>query len=218
MSDISVKARLNAYAKLDRLWTDERFNNGHSTPEVRAFIEAYWWAKIHNADDWWAEMHHLAGRERGGYWARSIYREDAPRWEPDDRKSGVYGCDVMLPIAKRPCGRSGTTGRVTDPATGQWRILTRCGKHGGWSAPEFLAEDRLDKSLLPKPHPNRGGMLPSYIRVNNWPDLYASARPGWEPPAVGIVADDWPVMERVIGEPRPQLTKADLRLIPGGVA
>ena len=44
------------------------------------------------------------------------------------------------------------------------------------------------------------------------------ARPGWEPPAVGIVADDWPVMERVIGEPRPQLTKADLRLIPGGVA
>lgn len=32
------------------------------------------------------------------------------------------------------------------------------------------------------------------------------------------VADDWPVMEKVIGEPLPRLTKADLRLIPGGAA
>ena len=39
-----------------------------------------------------------------------------------------------------------------------------------------------------------------------------------KPPAVGIVADDWPVMEKVIGEPLPRLTKADLRLIPGGAA
>lgn len=216
MSDLSVKARLNAYARLDRLWADERFTSGHSTPEVRAFIEAYWWAKAHQPDDWWAEMHRLAERKREDRWALRIYRADAPRWEPDEERR--FGCDVMLPIAKRPCGRSGASERVTDPETGKWRILTRCGKHGGWNAPEFLAERRLDKSLLPKPHPNRGGMLPSYIRANNWPDLYLSARHGWEPPAVGIVADDWPVMEKVIGEPMPKLTKADLRLIPGGVA
>ena len=216
MSSLSVKAKLDVFGRLERLWADERFNNGHSTPDVRAFIETYWWAKLANPDAWWAEMHRLAGRERGDYWARSIYREDAPRWEPDEERR--FGCDVMLPIAKRPCGRSGASERVTDPETGQWRMLTRCGKHGGWNAPEFLAERLLDKTRIPKPHPNRGGMLPSYIRANNWPDLYAVARLQWEPPAVGIVADDWPVMERVIGEPLPRLTKADLRLIPGGAA
>ncbi len=217
--NISVKTKLAIFAKLDRLWSDERFNNGHSTPEVRTFIELYWWAKLSKPDDWWAEMHRLAGRKQAEYWARMIYREDAPRWEPSGLRSHVHRtCDVMLPIAKRPCGRSGTTGRVTDPQTGQWQMLTRCGKHGGWNAPEFLAERLLDKTRIPKPHPNRGGMLPSYISANNWPDLYAVARPQWEPPAVGIIADDWPVMERVIGESMPKLSKADLRLIPGGGA
>ena len=31
--NISVKTKLAIFAKLDRLWSDERFNNGHSKPE-----------------------------------------------------------------------------------------------------------------------------------------------------------------------------------------
>lgn len=222
MTSVSVKARLATYAKIERLRSDERFINGHSTPAVREFIEAYWWAKITHPDDWWSEMHRATGNadpmQRGRYgWARRIFREDAPRWEPEEPRRG-YGCDVLLPRAGRPCGRSGVSGRVTDPATGEWRIVTRCPRHGGYTSSEFVAERSLDKSRTPKPHPNRGGLLPSYIRATNWPDLYADARPRWEPPAVGIVADDWPVMERVIGTPMPKLDKAALRLIPGGAS
>lgn len=214
---ISVKARLALSADLERLWTDERFTNGHSTTDVREFIEAILWALALDGDLWRDGMRARSGRgDTWSAWAQRIYREDRPRWEPPSRKT--WRCDVMLPIAKRPCGRPGVSGRVTDPNTGQWQIITRCTKHGRYSAAEFLREAALDRDKLPKPHPNRGGILPSYIRASNWPDLYRSVDSRWEPPAVGIVADDWPVMERVIGEPMPKLSKAGLRLIPGGVA
>ena len=213
-----VKERLDLQSKLERLWSDERFSNGYSTPAVRELIEVYWWALYLNPCDYRGEMRRRSGRSPSGFspWIRSVYRADAPRWEPDLRTG--FGCDVELPRAKRPCGRGGASSRVTDPSTGEWRIITRCRSHGGYNAPEFIAERSLDKASIPIPHPNRGGVLPSYIRASNWPALYAAARPGWTPPAVGIIADDWPVMMRVVGDPLPSVGRSDLRLIPGGAS
>jgi hypothetical protein len=66
---------------------------------------------------------------------------------------------------------------------------------------------------VPEPMPNSGGLLPCYIRANNWPDVYVWADASWTPPYVGICADDWPVMAKVA---KPPMTKVTLSAIDGG--
>lgn len=58
--------------------------------------------------------------------------------------------------------------------------------------------------------PNRGGLLPCYIPWKGWPDEYARAvrETGggeWQPPKLGVCANDWPVLSQVAEKAPPVL-------------
>ncbi|NHI19916.1 hypothetical protein H9L10_03630 [Phycicoccus endophyticus] len=229
----TVKSRLDFFDRLDALRSDERFTNGHSTLAVRNFIETYWWCRWHSDshDEAWERLctPGVLARAYGRGQTRDkvsvqiaisrVYSDDAPRWEPETLDSWAGGCEHTLAAGPRKgdrCGRHASiSGRINHP-DGTWRIGQWCSTHRGEHASAWAESRRLAALDLPQPTPNRGGLLPVYIRANNWPDLYAAHSPGWAPPAVGINADDWPGMERVIAHAEPE--RPALRLIPGGVA
>lgn len=229
----TIKGRLALFDRLDRLHSDERFTNGHSDLSVRGFIETWWWCR------WEATTHAEAWSRlstpgvlsrtygRGGtsdkasvdYAIRSVYREDAPRWEPDSLDSWAGGCEHILISGRRAgerCDRSSSISQRINHPDGIWRIGKWCNAHRNENRAAARASQALTVDTLPEPTPNRGGLLPAYISATNWPDLYTAHRHGWKPPAVGINADDWPVMERVLAHVEPE--RPALRLIPGGIA
>lgn len=219
MSDDGTKARLDLTANLDRLWADERFIDGRPRgTELREFITAFWITK------WQIGDHHKAIAEarrrtcsvrahQGTKWPwRWLLEADAPRFEPRDLSSWV--CQTIKtrgPKAGEPCGRpGGICHRVTDPETGEWAIRRWCNAHRNEG--DLLWARERELSSVPEPLPNVGGLFPSYLKASNWPDLYASARPSWKPPYVGIVADDWPILAKTADPPR---TKPQFQTITG---
>lgn len=203
---IPVKAAMAYAAAMDRLYADARFADGRDNgPELRGLIAAYTTLGLHGHTKgrWEAAVAACAtGRFTGvGWWVGSVIRADAPRFEPP--RQNRWGCNVPKtrgPNVGKPCGKSGTTFRVTDPATGEWSLATYCrAQHHAEGQAAYAAERAL--TGVPEPMPNVGGLLPSYLPAGNWPDLYAQARHGWTPPYVGIIADQWPVMAKVATPP-----------------
>lgn len=237
MSDRSVKSRLAFFDRIDRLRADERFSNGHGTPQTRDFIETWWWCRWQTTthEEAW-ELISTPGVLRSRYGRRStedrlsvhaaitgVYYDDAPRWEPENFGGrGTLGCEHTLhsgPRRGQRCGKSYRRAGRVEHADGTWHVSAWCGAHESIGQTAFAESRRIAATPRPEPTPNRGGLLPVYIRANNWPDLYAAHSPGWKPPAVGINADDWPVMERVLSHVElAQPERPALRLIPGGIA
>jgi hypothetical protein len=206
-----VKESLRLTAVLERLWADDRFDA--SQRKTRDFINAWLITRygISDHDEAFKETLRRTGNDRQfGWW--SLVRGDAPgyHWKGPQR----WGCAIPKtrgPNTGKPCGKSGRSFRVTDPATGEWDVRTYCSQHKHEGDRMWARERALTN--VPEPMPNHGGLLPCYIRASNWPDLYAWADSSWKPPYVGICADDWPVMGKVATAP---LTKVTLSALEGG--
>lgn len=209
MSD-NTKRILRLHTDLSRVLADERFDDGRPKGhELRGLIIAYYWARFEGGDreTVWKRTMTLAGlRTHGGedlqrHRLRELYRLDAPRYEPTDYYQHWRSpCQVPMqrgPRAGEPCGRPPSLSfRVTDRETGEWTMRGWCSRHRA----EGERVSRYERSAPPpvrKPLPNTGGLLPCHIKATNWPDIYKSADSRWEPPSIGICADDWPVLRRV---------------------
>lgn len=219
----SMPSRASRYDRLAALYGDERFLRDDKTRRVRAFLEAvHWWS-------WERDDLGIPKRERGGVpneylvarvpslrtW-RDAFRDDAPRYMPPPS----IGCEHVLqsgPRAGQPCGRSAALShRLTDPDTGEWRLAEWCAKHHELGRVAAWHEaHREGREGDPEPLPNYGGLIPCYlksVRKISWEDMYRRLVPSWEPPKVGVCADDWAVLGRVHAPTRrPKLT-----LIIGG--
>lgn len=123
----------------------------------------------------------------------STLAKDAPRYQPP--WEGDLLCPVPTP-RKPACHRRGTSisFRVTDPATGRWRMVGYCSRHSVQAQAEFQAERERVRAGLPEPVPNTGGLLMCYLllKPKQIKRLYAQVSPGWEPSGWGMCADDWP--------------------------
>lgn len=217
MTGDRTKAKLALHNRLERLWGDPRFVDGRERGEdLREFITAWFWARYEHGtvqDAVWKSLRARIRRSGDQHYLWGLYRADAPRFEPS--WEAYRRCEVPKtrgPNTGEPCGRAnGTTFRVTNPATGEWRLATFCRQHDEHGRAARAAEQALVN--VPEPLPNTGGLLPSYIGASNWPDMYAGARRGWKPPYVGIVADDWPVLAKATTAP---VGKLGLTVIEGG--
>jgi hypothetical protein len=207
-----VKESLRLAAALERLWADDRFDGPQR--RTRTFINTWLITRysIPDHDEAFKETLRRTGDDRQyGWW--SLVRGDAPCYRA--KEANRYGCIIPKTRginAGKPCGKSGTTFRVTDPATGEWRMETYCRTLHADAGRIMYARERSLVNV-PEPKPNHGGLLPCYIKANNWPDLYVWANSTWKPPYVGICADDWPVMAKVATAP---LTKVTLSALEGG--
>jgi len=215
----NVKAKLALHDRIARVMADERFHDGRSHGhDLRSFIVAHYWARFESkdSDTAWTRTKDLAGvtssrlgHKMTGHRIRELFRADAPRFEPPFAWR-VSCCALMLrgPRTGEPCGRSASLSfKVTDAATGEWDTQGWCSRHR--LDGERAARCERTKVVTVEPTPNIGGLLPCYIRASNWPELYESSRPGWKPPKIGIVADDWPVLARVVAHERPVLSVLD---------
>lgn len=139
---------------------------------------------------------------------------DRPRYEPP-RPS--WECRAPMVRRRGECGQQAVNHTYTaDPVTGWQTPQPYCRRHETWG-------HKLDAALRAdpvEPIPNRGGLMPSYLRADGgdqaWIPLYRRAsdwkRSLWEPPArYGLRADDWPVPGET---PAPEPVR--LRLIVGG--
>lgn len=214
----SLIQRAKAFDQIDRLWADERFDDGRRYGhELRAFITGYLVARARHGDHKAAfeeALAHVTGRYLGvGHMWRMLLQEDAPRYT--DRSDSRRGCPVVKTRGKyagKPCGRyQSFTARVTNIETGEWTLEGWCRAHEAAYRTMRAREQTLTN--VPEPLPNIGGLLPSYLTATNWPDLYDSACYRWKPPYVGIIADQWPVMAKVATAP---LMKVSLSLVAGG--
>jgi hypothetical protein len=216
MSD-RTRDKLKLHTKLERIMADKRFEDGRSKgPELRALLIAYFWCQFDfsDRDARWQRTLELCGltNERSGKpQLRELFRADAPRFEPWDRDAWRrIGCEMILirgPRTGDKCGKNATCSfRVTEPDTGEWAIK-------GWCTNHSIEGDRVYRleraQTFPEPLPNTGGLLPCYLKASNWPDIYTAASYGWKPPAIGIVADDWPTLRKVWVQLAPQLTALD---------
>ncbi|MCZ0983905.1 hypothetical protein O1L60_44890 [Streptomyces diastatochromogenes] len=69
---------------------------------------------------------------------------------------------------------------------------------------------REPNSRAPEPIPNKGGLLPAYFE-SDWLHAYRHRLgEGWQPPAYGLSADDWPVPGADPVPPRARLRLAAL--------
>lgn len=142
-----------------------------------------------------------------------LIRSDLPRYEPPAKPYG-YGCEALLPRAKRRCGRGTMVGfQVTNPVDGTWDLVGYCSRHRQEADAAHEAERRRRAAGLPEPLPNTGGLLPCYLPWD-WAKNYTKADSSWKPPPVGIRADDWPVLAKVeVANPTPP----KLRIVLGGL-
>jgi hypothetical protein len=216
-----VKESLALSGKLERLWADDRFNDGRERGhELREFITAYWVAVYRVGgkeafDETLRRLAHANYDPEGRHAWRQLLRDDAPRYADVERRNIYRRCPTLKtrgPNAGQPCGKPPARSfRVTNPDTGEWKLQGWCRNHEADGRVMWARERAMTN--VPEPMPNVGGLLPSYIKATNWPDLYVSQSSQWKPPYVGIVADDWPVMAKVA---KPPLMKVALTSIAGG--
>lgn len=215
----STKRILRLHTDLSRVMADSRFDDGrYRGHQLRELAIAYLWARFEGGDKEtvWQRTLTLAGLRRpydptGQNGLRELYRADAPRYEPPNFHRQHLACPVLMvrgPRVGQACGRpTNLSGRITDIETGEWTIVGWCSRHR-LEGMHALQEER---SVRPRrePFPNTGGLLPCHIAATNWPDIYRSGDPAWVPPAVGIRADDWPILTRVQEQQRPRFESID---------
>lgn len=199
---------------ISRVMRDVRFPSASFDGDLRMFVVTAIWVlgvervprggRIQRV----CEVMRLDNRQ---FWR--LVRSDLPRYEPD-KEPWNAGCVAELPRAKRPCGRGSYVGfQVTNPVDGTWRMVRYCTRHRQEADAVHVAERRRREAGVPAPLPNRGGLLPCYLPWD-WAKNYSKADSSWEPPKVGIRADDWPVLAKVeAASPTPP----KLRVVLGGV-
>ena len=98
---------------------------------------------------------------------------------------------------------------VAEKRDGTWQIVNFCRHHEDYACQVHAEERRRQGSSLPEPAPNAGGLLPCYFPWRAWEQTYRDAEPGWKVPALGIKADDWPVLAKVTAAEPPKLIALD---------
>lgn len=210
MNGPEIKQMMATRDTIARIYNDERFPTSHLN-NLRMFaITTVWVCGVERLPQgkrwqWVADAMHL---DNYRFW--HLIGEDAPRYEPPGGY-GAVSCCAPKARSDGQCGRSGQQSfRVTtDPTIGTWRFASFCSRHLDYAEHVRQAEQALTAAgTVPDPMPTTGGLLPCYITAD-WPELYAKARTSWKPPAVGICADDWPVMEQVAHAAPPKLLALD---------
>lgn len=205
MNGKELKRTVDLHKAISRVYRDDRFFETRVGNLRHLVITTLWvcaegtmppgerWQRV-------CELMHLNGTR---FWW--LISEDAPRYVPPNDQVMVQ-CEAPMIRRPGPCGKRCTNRfKVADPATGEWRWVGYCTRHEDIGKQVWAAErKRIASGTTPKPMPNRGGLLPCYI-VSDWPEMYRKARPAWEPPALGICADDWPTMRRVAEQKPPEL-------------
>lgn len=204
----NTKRILALHSRIAAVNADKRFEDGRRQGhDLRIFIVGYFWACFEFPTDTearWDRTKELAGLathshgpQHTGYRLKGLYAADLPRYEPVNFYQHAL-CQVPMqrgPRAGEPCNKNGTYGfRVTNGVTGEWDTRGWCRQHES-----YASEARELERITPKPTPmpNTGGLLPGYIHASNWPDIYKATRPSWEPPSIGIDANDWPVLAKI---------------------
>ena len=200
MEGHDLKRTLATHDLIARIYADDRFPPPiRLAGDLRMFaITITWVIGIERAPKGErvqrvADIMHL---DNFRFW--ELIRADLPRYEPP-RGSDTGQCEAPMIRREGVCGKSGMQSfHVTNPNDGTWRLVSFCSRHRDVADKVYAAErDRKAKGGLPEPLPNRGGLLPCYIRWD-WEKHYKRARSSWEPPSVGICANDWPVMAKVV--------------------
>lgn len=198
MNGEDLRYLLKVREDISRAMKDPRFPPATMDGDLRMFVvTAIWVLGVERAPRGErikrvCEVMHLDNR---AFWR--LVRSDLPRYEPPRKGWDESGCVVMLPRAKRRCGRGMAWGfNVTNPVDGTWDTAVYCGKHREDAHAAMAAERRRQEAGVPLPLPNAGGLLPCYLPWD-WAKNYAKADSSWKPPKVGIRADDWPVLARV---------------------
>ena len=216
MDGRQLERTLKVHQRIADAYQDPRFpENGPNTRLLA--VTAMWVTGIEQAPvgTRWSRVCELL--RLTDYDLRKLIASDAPRWEPPpehDVHFSLACCDAPMIRRGGSCGHhpAPLRAQVTDPADGTWRIATFCNRHLEHARKAQAAEKELRAAgPLPVPPPNTGGLLPCYLPSWDWTRLYAKhAAYDWQPPAVGIRADDWPVLARVAGHAPPKLD-----LLPG---
>jgi hypothetical protein len=199
MNGDEMKRVLDVHAILARAYADDRLSRRAGPCNLRSFVvTTAWVCGIDRPEgNRWERVAELMGIRGDSLW--SVFREDAPRYEPL-RGTDDSGCEGEMLRRGKPglCGRrSSTAFRVTDPSDGTWRMAAYCSRHDTEAQAAFRAEHLMCKTrIIPEPDPNVGGLLPCYFKWD-WEKWYRQAYPSWKPPRLGIRADDWPAMAKM---------------------
>ena len=188
-----------------RVWQDKRM-----TPEARELLLLAAWLTFRDPkrgeDNWrfWGRATEILGAD--GHAGRRqrprlavLLDADAPQYEPDWQAPEWRDDSCQAPMIRRAglCGQpSSTHAARVDPATG-WEVpVWYCSRHREFGRQVQAAYKTAHK---PEPIPNRGGLLPSYLRHRagdgGWVKLYGWAskwcHSGWKPQVgYGLAADE----------------------------
>ncbi len=210
MDKRELRHTLDTHEKIRRAYADDRFPpaRGSLGADLRMFaITVLWVCGIERPPPGgrWKRVGEILHLDDRRFWW--TIKQDLPRWEPAGSPMAMGACEAPMIRRAGECGqRSCTSFRVTDPATGTWHYAAFCRRHEDYSQEVHRAEQvRMKAGGIPDPVPNAGGLLPCYFNWT-WADAYTTASLGtWNPPRVGICADDWPVMARVVAMEPPKL-------------
>jgi hypothetical protein len=198
VADRDLKRILQVHDHIARIYADDRFPPADHFGDLRMLaITITWVLSVERAPKGErfrrvCEVMHL---DNFSFW--ELIRVDLPRYEPE-RGSDTGLCEAPMIRREGACGKHGMQGfHVTNPNDGTWRLVSYCSRHRDVADKVYAAERERKQKGVPEPLPNRGGLLPCYVRWN-WEKNYKLARSSWEPPKVGICADDWPVMAKVV--------------------
>jgi hypothetical protein len=215
MTDRDLKQILQVHDHIAKIYADDRFPPpDHFGGDLRMLaITITWVVSVERAPKGQrfkrvCEVMHLSNF---AFW--ELIRADLPRYEPPrDSETGL--CEAPMLRRDGPCGKNGMQSfHVTNPHDGTWRLVSYCTKHRDIANKVHAAERERKRRGVPEPMPNRGGLLPCYVRWD-WEKNYRLARSSWEPPKVGICADDWPVMAKVVAAS--SAAPPPLRVVVGG--
>jgi hypothetical protein len=213
---LDIKSITTVHERLGRLYADHRFDTATRGPELRNLASAFIWAygaEGLRGKEWQNRVGQIMGFGLPGdaytnhNW-QNLVRHDAPRYEAPNLRIHNLKCEAPM-IRRDRCDSPRTTlsFRVTDAPTGEWRVVGYCSKHREEGRKVAAMERaRMAAGNIPEPNPNVGGLLPCHVQIKQWPDFYAWASPGWEPPKLGIRADDWPVLTKVAIHTPPALS------------
>lgn len=217
-----LKRKLLIHDRIAGIYADARFPAGHTGQKLRMLAVTMTWVagnRINPPGKFWetiAASMCIDGNHE--WWIRHLIAEDRPRYVPPNWSDRAT-CEAPMIRREGPCGRdASSTFRVTDWATGQWRLSGWCTRHRDIGRAEWAAERERAAHGFPEPTPNYGGLLPAHVPWRKWEEVYRWAYPTWEPPKIGINRDDWPVLERIAGLEPPKLTviTGDAQMAVGG--
>lgn len=193
MTDLDALRRYDQLA--ERVYGERRLPS-----PTRDLILALGWVTLrdplrhHPAASLWGRTREVLNADNKSMW--QAIAADVPRYEPD---RPPRGCQAPMVRVERLCGRSTSIGFAEfDPVTGWMTHWGFCSRPRCRSYMRPIAERAQgSKDRAPEPIPNTGGLLPLFFTWN-WEARYRKAmalvrhQNGWEPPAYGLSADEWP--------------------------